>query len=441
MDTSSDPLLPETHGPIPKDRFHLVYMIFCLLGLGALIPWNFFITANAYFKYKLRNTTVSEQQYLEPQYETQLQTMFEGYLTVASTVPNLAFNFITAMLISRIGLKVRMVTALVLMITIFLVTVILVKMDTDTWQPTFFWITMVSCVLINIGSSILSTSLFGLASLFPGKYMQAVMSGQALGGVFAAISNLVTLSVGSGVILSGLSYFLIALFTIAVSLIGFASLYCIDYSRYHILEIGETFNVQVNGVNGEDSIDTVNTQKGCFQTKLILKRVWKEGLSVCIVFLVTLSCYPAISSSIMSLSTGNTEWLEKYFTALVCFLLMNCGDYAGRIISGYLKWPKFGQSNMLLILALLRVAFIPLLMYCNVQPRSDPVVFNSDIYPVVFILLLGLTNGHFGTLAMMYGPGKVMPDQAERTGAIMSSFLTTGLVIGSLLAILLMKAL
>lgn len=80
-------------------------------------------------------------------------------------------------------------------------------------------------------------------------------------------------------------------------------------------------------------------------------------------------------------------------------------------------------------------------MLCNAQPRTHAVIFNSDIYPIVFILLLGLTNGYFGTLAMMYGPRNVSSDVAESTGAVMSTCLTSGLVTGSLIAILLMKSL
>ena len=45
--------------------------------------------------------TLSEAEYLNPGAETELQAMFEGYLTVASTVPNLVFNFVTALLIKR----------------------------------------------------------------------------------------------------------------------------------------------------------------------------------------------------------------------------------------------------------------------------------------------------------------------------------------------------
>ncbi|KAL4237827.1 hypothetical protein ACF0H5_002539 [Mactra antiquata] len=438
MDTTEEPLLPQDRGPIPRDRFNLVYLIFYLLGLGSLSPWNFFITASEYFKYKLRNTTVSDDNYLNPDYETELQAMFESYLVVASTVPNLAFNFITALLIKRICLKTRMVFSLCLIILMFFITVTLVKINTDSWQPHFFWITLICAVLINSGASILGASLFGLVSLFPPNYMQATMTGQAIGGVFAAIANLVTLALGSHVVDSALVFFIFATIMGIFTLIGYGCLYYLGYSRFHIVEIGDSLPVHVTH---DESVNIMTASRGCLYVFHVLKQIWKEGLSVCLVFLVTLSCFPAIASSIVSVEDVHNDWTGKLFPALVCFLLFNAGDWSGRSIVGSLQWPSFGQSNILLVLSVLRVVFIPLVMLCNAQPRTHGIIFNSDIYPVVFILLLGLTNGYLGTLAMMYGPMKVHSLHAENTGAIMSTCLTSGLVSGSLIAILLMKSL
>lgn len=39
----------------PRDRWHGAYVIFFLLGIGSLLPWNFFITAKHYWRYKLQN--------------------------------------------------------------------------------------------------------------------------------------------------------------------------------------------------------------------------------------------------------------------------------------------------------------------------------------------------------------------------------------------------
>uniref|UniRef100_A0ABI7Y2D3 Solute carrier family 29 member 3 n=1 Tax=Felis catus TaxID=9685 RepID=A0ABI7Y2D3_FELCA len=39
----------------PKDRFNGTYIIFFSLGIGGLLPWNFFVTAKEYWLFKLRN--------------------------------------------------------------------------------------------------------------------------------------------------------------------------------------------------------------------------------------------------------------------------------------------------------------------------------------------------------------------------------------------------
>lgn len=41
----------------PEDSYCLVYIIFFLMGIGSLLPWNFFITAKHYWLYKLSNNT------------------------------------------------------------------------------------------------------------------------------------------------------------------------------------------------------------------------------------------------------------------------------------------------------------------------------------------------------------------------------------------------
>ena len=45
-----------------KDKHSLVYLTFVLLGIGTLLPWNFFISVSAYwnFKYRTINETFDE---------------------------------------------------------------------------------------------------------------------------------------------------------------------------------------------------------------------------------------------------------------------------------------------------------------------------------------------------------------------------------------------
>lgn len=39
----------------PEDRFNGAYLIFFSLGVGGLLPWNFFVTAKEYWIFKLCN--------------------------------------------------------------------------------------------------------------------------------------------------------------------------------------------------------------------------------------------------------------------------------------------------------------------------------------------------------------------------------------------------
>lgn len=67
--------------------------------------------------------------------------------------------------------------------------------------------------------------------------------------------------------------------------------------------------------------------------------------------------------------------------------------------------PTERHRNKILIVCAIRVVFIPLIFFCNIKPRVyTETIFDNDFCPLVFILTLGLTNGYFSTLCMMYGP-------------------------------------
>ena len=51
------------------------------------------------------------------------------------------------------------------------------------------------------------------------------MTGQAMGGIFASVANIVTLAVGTNVVNSGLGFFIAATLTSVLSLLGYSLLY------------------------------------------------------------------------------------------------------------------------------------------------------------------------------------------------------------------------
>ncbi|XP_013388911.1 equilibrative nucleoside transporter 3 isoform X2 [Lingula anatina] len=423
----------------PKDRFNAVYCIFYIIGIATLLPWNFFITAKQYFDYKLRNLTfTSLNDWENPLDETSMQIQFENYVSICAMVPNILFMFLNAALTKVISAKVRLVCSFTVMIIMFIVTIVLVKIDTDTWQTEFFIATLASVVFLNMGSSVLQGASLGLASLFPEGYTQAVMGGMAMGGTFAAVANVISIAAGSSATQSAFYYFMLAAIVLIIALIAYLSLPLLKFARYY-LEIKDDESLE--SINGSQPIvDHTVHQKTHF--RIILKRVWVLGTSVLLVFFVTLSVFPAIISHTESVA-GPSESLSlngKYFTPVVCFVLFNLGDLTGRTVAGWVQYPK-EKSVLLPILTVLRIGFIPLFLLCNFQPRKHgvPVVFDSDVYPVVFILIFAVSNGYLGTLCMIYGPKHVPAGDMEAAGAIMSVFLTVGLGLGSLFSFALIK--
>lgn len=455
--TTADSPEPVNDKPIntptePVDRLNIVYIIFYVLGIGSLLPWNFFITAKDYFEFKLRNTSVPNKDYKDERFQTEYQLIFESSVAVASMVPNLIFNFVTAFCTQRLPLKFRMTVSTIIILLMFTVTAGFAKdKNTDNWQPAFYGFTVVSVVILNACSSVFTTSLLGLAGVFPHRYMQASMSGQAVGGIFAAVANIITIAVGGDVAESGFIFFLIATGWTLITLLGYLSLYSNEFSRYYLvkqLNSDLTTTIQVENEQDEKSpllpndviTESVEIRQFSYHND-VFKKVWVEGISVCLVFLVTLACFPALASNIQPYDRDN--WRVKYFTPVVCFLLFNVGDWTGRSLTSIIHFPRPHQKKLMLSLTLGRFLFIPLLIFCNVVPRHSPSMFllKSDIYPVIFIFLLGITNGYLSTLCVMYGPKKVFPQHAEFTGATMSVCMTVGLALGSLTGLLVIKLL
>ncbi|CAK8677588.1 unnamed protein product [Clavelina lepadiformis] len=465
----------------PTDRYWVVYLVFYILGLGTLLPWNFFITANEYWMYKLRNnsaipphintSTITASPTDDPDAVTytRLQVLFQNTLSLCAMLPNVLFQFLNTMLQQRISEKMRIYGGLFMEVIFFIVTVVLVKIDCSSWQQTFFAVTMISIVLLNCASAVIQSSIFGIAAGLPQKYLQAVMAGQGMGGIFAAVAMIATIGFGHDPTSSAFAYFLIAIAVLFITGLSYKLLSKNNFYKYHhnqkrFANINETLTAAKNhhsinsqpGKSRSRNDSTLNPlQRVCAwsdsddesrpllmdadvtQPKFvpplwsIFKKVWPHCFSVIFVFFVTLACFPSITSSIHSMSQ-KTTWNTLYFSPVSCFLLFNLTDWIGRSMAGYLHYPSEKQTSLLVFLVILRVAFMPLFALCNVQPRTRlPVIFNNDAYFIVFMAIFGLSNGHLSTLSMQYGPRCVESEHSETAGSLLGFAMSVGLAAGA----------
>ncbi|XP_073431002.1 equilibrative nucleoside transporter 3 [Dendrobates tinctorius] len=430
-----DPLLGEhqinsCHAPKPVDHYNGTYIIFFMLGVGSSLPWNFICTAKHYWIYKLRNC--SDLPIIEGAGVSDLGDYFESYFSIASSIPSVPCLILNFYLVNRISSQARILSSLVVMLLIFIFITVLVKIDTSFWTQDFFAITLICVAVLSGASNILTASVFGVTGRFPMKHSQSLISGQAMGGTVSAVAAILDLSIASNVTDSALAYFLTADLFLLICICLYLILPRIEYSSYYLNIKEERPNV-TEADGSEETVDTSTTKTNSPPMIPILKKV--KVLAACLfyTFFISIIIFPTISAGIESVEKlSGSKWTNKYFTPMTCFLTYNFADWSGRQITTWIQTPG-PTSKILPTLVFLRTVFIPLFMFCNYQPRKHiyQVFFQNDVYPVMFITLLGFSNGYLGTLSMVYGPKVVPKEFSEGTAIVMSFFLGLGLAVGS----------
>ncbi|KAI5611549.1 equilibrative nucleoside transporter 1 [Silurus asotus] len=452
----------------PRDRYYAVWIILFILGLGTLLPWNFFMTATMYFTSRLRDSAPAGEEQNGTHDGTGgdtrsvLESKFNNVMTLCAMVPLLIFTCLNSLLHQRIPQKLRICGSLTVILVVFLVTAVLVKVDMD--PLTFFIVTMFKIVCINCFGAILQGSLFGLAGLLPGSYTAPIMSGQGLAGTFAAFSMICAIASGSTLQDSAFGYFIMACVVILLAIVSYILLPRMDFFKYYANTSGTKSSgdeenkmdllnkdaLESNKTQGRaldvDAEVTENPAKKTLVVNLtdvnttpsisvlgIFKKIRVMALSVCFIFTVTIGVFPAVTVDVKPYIAAGVTW-EKYFIPVFCFLMFNLMDWAGRSLTAKCTWP--GKDSIILpCLVLVRVIFIPLFMLCNVFPRQKlPVVFAHDAWYIVFMIVFSFSNGYLASLCMCFGPKKVAQHEAETAGSIMVFFLSLGLSLGAALS-------
>jgi len=452
----------------PKDHYKLAYVIFYWLGTGSLLPWNFFITVNDYWMHKYRDVTVPDNNTTNGTTGyTDLQLQWNSYLSISSMIPNVLFLFINAFLGHKFRSQPRLLAALILIIVLFIFSDVMTKVDTDTWQIGFMGVTLFTVVIINIAVAIFQGGLSGLAGKFPPSYMGAVVQGQALGGIFAAGSNVVMLAMGNGAVVAAFADFLVAIIFLVTALIAFIILTRTEFYRYYANESALTQNTDqvesgkendkeveqlidepTNG-SGDPDLAIVNPGQSALtkmSTWSIVKRIWIWILAVFVCFFGTLIVFPAITVLVKSTGSGN-DWSDTYFIPVGCFLLFNVGDFVGRTLAGVIKinWATHFGSVCLLGLSLVKLAFVPLFLFCNAAPSNrsvTSVLIDSDAAYLIFMIIFSISNGYIGSVVMMFGPKMLQSGEDQgRAASLLVSFLVTGLAAGAFMSQLIVNLL
>ncbi|WVQ98536.1 hypothetical protein IAU59_005662 [Kwoniella sp. CBS 9459] len=438
-----------------------VYLCFWALGAGVLMSWNGLIC-----------TLPLLGSFFPP--ESAIKGTLASYLSTAYCFGNLFFLGLAQRSVGKTSPSKRLHYALLLLLATSLVlTFPLLPLILPRLSPTFLFPTLIAITItLSLSTAYLQSAVFALASLWGSDEMIAVMSGQ--GGIAVLVSGVQWLlailsattssegrrpgngsedgSAQSASTLAGVGLW--ALGSAGTLLCVFAHRYLVLHPGYQAViasvlnrETEEGIGADVGRIVSADNSSAASGISRDMGTKSggtgsnLTKKVFMKNLSlefaVAWVFVVTLSVFPPVTTTILSTHIPTPRLLQPDVFIPLHFLLFNIGDYTGRTYLPSIPSLLITSPPRVVLLSALRTLFIPLLFLCNVSTSKSVPVINSDILYLTVIVLFGLTNGYISSLCMIVASSphlnaKLDEDERDVAGTLASFCLVAGLAGGSL---------
>ncbi|XP_060140885.1 equilibrative nucleoside transporter 4 isoform X1 [Globicephala melas] len=442
------PIFTDSEEPVPDDRYRAVYFATLLAGVGFLLPYNSFITDVDYLHHKYPGTSI-------------VFDMSLTYILVA-----LVAVLLNNALVERLSLHTRITAGYLLALGPLLFISIC-----DVWLQLFsrdqaYAINLAAVGTVAFGCTVQQSSFYGYTGMLPKRYTQGVMTGESTAGVMVSLSRILTKLLLPDERAGTLIFFLVSagleLLCFLLHLLVRGSRFVLYHTarprpshtagyRVHHDVAAEDVHFEhqgpglANGGSPKDSPAHEVTGGGGAYTRfdvprprtrrswpsfraLLLHRyvvarvIWADMLSIAVTYFITLCLFPGLESEIHHCILG--EWLP-----ILIMAVFNLSDFVGKILAAL---PMDWQGTHLLACACLRVVFIPLFILC-VYPSSTPAL-RHPAWPCILSLLMGISNGYFGSVPMILAAGKVSPKQRELAGNTMTVSYMTGLTLGSAVA-------
>ena len=472
---------PREPPPASRDRRGAALLAMYVFGVGSVFPWNALITPVEYFQFRLRDTP-----FLEP---------FESILSV--TVTSTAFLTVWALqwLQHKISMRQRIIGSLVTLVGIFIVlagsAVQVYRLPDQEFEQQIksdgnlqFAIIIACSALAGICQSFFSLSCFSYSAILGPRYIGGVSGGQGIAGLAVTIiSLLLALPRVSKICASQLSgqavhyldatsveadrelaysavlYFITAVLIMLLNLIAFLMVERLPFTKASMQALHEaTLNsntsmskIEPGTVSGTENSTPSNglalvaqsdempllkdkSKKETSDHSKQWEYLWKWGVAVTIVYIVTIAIFPALTVTITSVGGvcgGNCQWGHLLGASL--FILFNFGDTVGRNFPFTLKNP-----NSLIGWSVARVLFALLFMACHTggHPRFSFLAF-SDVTAIVVMFLFAFSNGWLTTSMYISSQQAVPLTMVKDAASFLTLYLNGGIFVGAAMSFLL----
>ncbi|XP_032087106.1 equilibrative nucleoside transporter 4 [Thamnophis elegans] len=427
-----------------------------LAGVGFLLPYNSFITDVDYLHHKYPGTSI-------------VFDMSLTYILVA-----LVAVILNNVLVEMLSLHTRITVGY-----LFALGPLLFVSICDVWLDLFsqrqaYAVNLMAVGVVAFGCTVQQSSFYGYTGMLPKRYTQGVMTGESTAGVIISLSRIFTKLLLSDEKENTMIFFCISiglelscfLLHLLVKRTFFVRYYTsrsqkraselkepmdngTGYRVHHDVTaedirfenrpprenasppdtFGDAGDLAGSGAYVRFDVPQAEIKRSwpSFRDMMLHRYVvslviWTYMLSIAVTYFITLCLFPGLESEIRNCTLG--EWLP-----ILIMAVFNLSDFVGKILAAL---PYDWRGVHLLLCSCLRVVFIPLFILC-VYPNGKP-TFSHPAWPCIFSLLMGITNGYFGSVPMILAAGKVSPEQRELAGNTMTVSYMTGLTLGSVVA-------
>lgn len=413
--------MPDGPSAVPVDRLHIVYIILLIHGIGSLLPWNMFITADAYFQMKLSPVNGTSNSSIGADDESASLKVYKdnflSFVGIASKLPNTALQLANIIIpVTLISHKTRILISIMGQTLLFAETTAFAMTDTSLMIRSFYGLTMATVVIVNVFNGVFQSSFYGQVAQLPAKYMNAVVTGMNISGVVTSIFMIVSTASTPDLSASAVVYFSTAVAFLVISFVSYVYVMRTEFFTHFV----EREKEEDKRTSDEDN------KKERPPYLLILKQVWLHLFSIFFVYFVSLALFPAVLAGVIS----TTSLAGPYFAVVWCFLSFNTCAMLGNIAVDF--WPKLIPEKRLWIFVVARLLFVPFFLFCNFKPdtRTVPVVFYNDAFYILGVMLFALTSGFMSSVAITMAPKSVAPEHASVAGMMASLTLMIGIATG-----------
>lgn len=417
--------LGDHHSMTPQQEAReevLACYLFALVGIGYLFPFSALTQPVDYWKM------------LFPDYN------IEFALTSTFMYTNLAFLALIVMLLGKPWYAGRIVGGFLGQLVVL------------AFIPTsYFFLTSESAnavavlggtAAVAIATALIDSSTIALVSQYPLRVQESFQLGVGLSSLIGSFYRDLTKLVfpADELVASTLIYFYTGALTIALCIFAYFRVMSLKITKKYVqlakadegVEMTETSHLlpEKKTQDAQDNSPVASDDGKVAPTKWsVLKKVFHLQILITLVFVCSLSLWPPLVTEIKTYNFPSLQ--ESGWWSLILLTIFSIWDCIGRFMVRH----RCGLTpHNIWIVVLARFLLIPIVVgivkgYC----------FTSDWWSILFVSILGHTNGYVGTLTIIFVNESVHRDEQQLAGPFTSFFLNLGLVLGASVGLIMEK--